>query len=45
MVGSWIAGIESPGLSSSPAIGEYVAELVQGIYPMEKKAYYILSNS
>lgn len=33
-----VAGIESPGLSSSPAIGEYVAELVQGIYPMEKKA-------
>ena len=33
-----VAGIESPGLSSSPAIGEYLAELVQGIYPMEKKA-------
>ncbi len=33
-----VAGIESPGLSSSPAIGEYVAELVQGIYQVEKKA-------
>ena len=34
------AGIESPGLTSSPAIGEYVAELVQGIYPKEKKAHF-----
>ena len=33
-----VAGIESPGLSSSPAIGEYVAELVQVIYQVEKKA-------
>lgn len=32
-----VAGIESPGLTSSPAIGEYVAELVRGIYPKEKK--------
>lgn len=31
------AGMESPGLTSAPAVGEYVAELVQGIYPMEKK--------
>ncbi len=29
------AGIESPGLSAAPAIGEYVAELVQGILQME----------
>lgn len=36
-----VAGIESPGLSSSPAIGEYVAQLVQGIYPMEKKADFV----
>lgn len=32
-----VAGIESPGLTSSPAIGEYVAELVQGIYPVDRK--------
>ena len=31
-----VAGIESPGLSAAPAIGEYVAELVQGILKMEK---------
>ena len=35
-----VAGIESPGLTSSPAIGEYVAELVQGIYPKEKKVHF-----
>lgn len=28
-----VAGIESPGLSSAPAIGEYVAELVNSAYP------------
>lgn len=39
-----VAGIESPGLSSSPAIGEYVAELVQGIYPMEKKADFVATR-
>lgn len=32
-----VAGIESPGLTSAPAIGEYVVELVQKIMPMEKK--------
>lgn len=32
------AGIESPGLTSAPAIGCYVAELVKGILPLEKKA-------
>ena len=32
-----VAGIESPGLTSSPAIGEYVAGIVQGIYPMDQK--------
>ncbi len=39
-----VAGIESPGLSSSPAIGEYVAELVQGIYPMEKKTDFVATR-
>lgn len=32
-----VAGMESPGLSSAPAVGEYVAELVQGILPCEKR--------
>lgn len=32
-----VAGIESPGLSSAPAVGEYVAELVVGLLPCEKK--------
>ncbi len=31
------AGIESPGLSASPAIGCYVAELVQNILHLEEK--------
>lgn len=31
-----VAGIESPGLSSAPAIGEYVAELVCKILPGEE---------
>ena len=35
-----VAGIESPGLTSSPAIGEYVVELVRGIYPKEKKTHF-----
>jgi glycerol-3-phosphate dehydrogenase len=30
-----VAGIESPGLTSAPAIGVYVAELIQGIAPAE----------
>ncbi len=36
-----VAGIESPGLSSAPAIAEYVAELVkeQGIALVEKQDY------
>lgn len=35
-----VAGIESPGLSSAPAIGEYVAELLResGAIALEKKA-------
>lgn len=33
-----VAGIESPGLASAPAIGEYVVnELVKPILPLEKK--------
>ena len=32
------AGIESPGLSASPAIGCYVAEIVKGIVALEEKA-------
>ena len=35
------AGIASPGLSSAPAIGEYVAEIVQSIAPAEKKENFI----
>jgi glycerol-3-phosphate dehydrogenase len=31
------AGIESPGLSASPAIGCYVADIVKGIVPLEEK--------
>lgn len=33
-----VAGIDSPGLSSAPAIGEYVAELLQAIYPSKPKS-------
>lgn len=34
-----VAGIESPGLASSPAIGEYVVEeLVKKVLPLKKKA-------
>lgn len=36
-----VAGIDSPGLSSAPAIGEYVAELIQTIYPAEIKNDFI----
>lgn len=32
-----VAGIASPGLSCAPAIGEYVAELVNEAYPVERK--------
>ncbi len=34
------AGIESPGLASSPAVGEYVKEIVAGILKPEKKSDY-----
>ncbi len=39
-----VAGIDSPGLSSAPAIGEYVAELVQAIYPSQPKPDFIKSR-
>lgn len=32
------AGIESPGLTSAPAIGEYMAELIEGKYSWPRKA-------
>ncbi|MGN0399360.1 MAG: NAD(P)/FAD-dependent oxidoreductase [Blautia sp.] len=35
------AGIESPGLSSAPAIGEYIAEAVAGKLHAEKKEHFI----
>ncbi|MBR2132293.1 MAG: NAD(P)/FAD-dependent oxidoreductase [Oscillospiraceae bacterium] len=34
------AGIESPGLSSSPAIGKMVAEIVRDKLPLRRKAHY-----
>ena len=36
-----VAGIDSPGLSSAPAIGEYVAQLVQEILPAEENEDFI----
>lgn len=33
-----VLGIASPGLSSAPAIGEYVAQLIEERYPAEKKS-------
>ncbi len=36
-----VAGIESPGLSAAPAIGEYVAGLVAEILPKEDKEDFI----
>ncbi len=38
------AGIESPGLTSAPAIGEYVAQLVQKIRPAEEKTDFIATR-
>lgn len=35
-----VAGIASPGLSSAPAIGVYVAELIQERFPAPEKAYF-----
>lgn len=39
-----VAGIESPGLTSAPAIGEYVARIVNNIYPAERKTDFIDSR-
>lgn len=36
-----VAGIDSPGLSSAPAIGEYVAALVDRIFPAASKTDFI----
>ena len=36
-----VAGIESPGLTSAPAIGEYVAELVNNLQPREERTDFI----
>ena len=36
-----VAGIASPGLSSAPAIGEYVAELVEKKYPASQKKDFV----
>ena len=36
-----VAGIESPGLTSAPAIGEYVRELLSQTMKLEKKDNYI----
>ena len=36
-----VAGIASPGLSSAPAIGVYVAELIQEKYPASEKKDFI----
>ena len=38
------AAIESPGLSASPAIGEYVAKIVREILPLEEKADFIATR-
>ncbi len=35
------AGIESPGLSSAPAIGQYMAEMVANKYNYKKKTEYV----
>lgn len=39
-----VAGIASPGLSASPAIGEYVAELMQKIAPAPMKSNFIATR-
>lgn len=36
-----VAGVESPGLSCAPALGKYVAELVDAAYPVERKTDFI----
>ena len=39
-----VAAIESPGLSASPAIGEYVAELVQNLLKLEEKEDFLATR-
>ncbi|MDR2547415.1 MAG: FAD-dependent oxidoreductase [Lachnospiraceae bacterium] len=39
-----VAGIDSPGLSSAPAIGEYVAALVEDILPTAKREDFIATR-
>ena len=39
-----MAGIASPGLSASPAIGEYVAELMQKIAPAPYKENFVATR-
>ncbi len=39
-----VAGIESPGLSASPAIGEYVAELVKDMLKLDEKEDFIATR-
>ncbi len=39
-----VAGIESPGLSCAPAIGEYVADMVNTITPAPKKENFIATR-
>ena len=39
-----VAGIESPGLSASPAIGEYVTELVRDLLKLEEKSDFIATR-
>lgn len=36
-----VAGIESPGLTCAPAIGQYVAEIVHNIIKLEEKNNYV----
>ena len=36
-----VAGIESPGLTSAPAIAEYVRDIAAGILPLKEKADFI----
>ena len=39
-----VAAIESPGLSASPAIGEYVADLVREMLDLQKKENFIATR-
>lgn len=36
-----VAGIESPGLSCTPALGEYVAEMVDAAYPAPERTDFV----